>query len=211
MRSSKSRSRSKSNRQRSVGNVVNRVFDSSGPEGKVRGTPQQIIDKYLALARDAQLSNDRVAEQNFLQHAEHYTRLLGEAQREQQREQEQRQAQQNQGGGGQNQGQNNQQGSGGGRNDRGDDRREETRSDSAGAADVIDVKDDGESTLVETPETARSDDQPQTDEAKAKSEPQGGDDGGDQPKPRRGRPRGPRKPKGGPDGDAPKAEPSAAE
>lgn len=83
MRSSKSRSRNKSNRQRSLGNIVNRVFDSSGPEGKVRGTPQQIIEKYLTLARDAQLSNDRVAEQSFLQHAEHYTRLLGEAQREQ--------------------------------------------------------------------------------------------------------------------------------
>jgi len=40
---------------------MNRVFDSSGPEGKVRGTPQQIIDKYNQLARDAQLSNDRVA------------------------------------------------------------------------------------------------------------------------------------------------------
>lgn len=82
MRSSKSRSRNKSNRQRSLGNIINRVFDSSGPEGKVRGTPQQIIDKYLALARDAQLSNDRVAEQSFLQHAEHYTRMLSEAQRE---------------------------------------------------------------------------------------------------------------------------------
>lgn len=82
MRSSKSRSRSKSNRQRSLGNIVNRVFDSSGPEGKVRGTPQQIIEKYLTLARDAQLSHDRVAEQSFLQHAEHYTRMLGEAQRE---------------------------------------------------------------------------------------------------------------------------------
>ncbi|MBU7321162.1 DUF4167 domain-containing protein, partial [Paenibacillus oleatilyticus] len=46
MRPSKSRSRSKSNRSRSMGNIVNRVFDSSGPEGKVRGTPQQIIDKY---------------------------------------------------------------------------------------------------------------------------------------------------------------------
>ena len=83
MRSSKSRSRNKSRNPRSLGNVVNRVFDSSGPEGKVRGTPQQIIEKYLALARDAQLSNDRVAEQSFLQHAEHYTRMLGEAQREQ--------------------------------------------------------------------------------------------------------------------------------
>lgn len=95
MRSSKSRSRSKSNRSRSLGNVVNRVFDSSGPEGKVRGTPQQIIDKYLTLARDAQLSNDRVAEQSFLQHAEHYTRMLHEAQREQAERQQQQQQQRN--------------------------------------------------------------------------------------------------------------------
>lgn len=83
MRSSnKSRSRNKNNRNRSVGNVVNRVFDSSGPEGKVRGTPQQIIEKYQTLAHDAQLSNDPVAAENFQQHAEHYTRMLNEAQRE---------------------------------------------------------------------------------------------------------------------------------
>lgn len=95
MRSSKSRSRSKSNRNRpnSGGNVVNRVFDSSGPEGKVRGTPQQIIEKYNQLARDAQLSNDRVATENFQQHAEHYLRLLSSAQREidQRREEQERQ------------------------------------------------------------------------------------------------------------------------
>ena len=96
MRSSKSRSRSKSNRNRpqnSGGNVVNRVFDSSGPEGKVRGTPQQIIDKYNQLARDAQLGNDRVATENFQQHAEHYLRMLGEAMREmeQRREEQERQ------------------------------------------------------------------------------------------------------------------------
>jgi hypothetical protein len=48
----------------------------------VRGTPQQIIDKYNQLARDAQLSGDRVAAENFQQHAEHYLRLLSEAQRE---------------------------------------------------------------------------------------------------------------------------------
>ena len=48
----------------------------------MRGTPQQIIEKYNQLARDAQLGNDRVAFENFQQHAEHYTRLLGEAQRE---------------------------------------------------------------------------------------------------------------------------------
>ena len=101
MRSSKSRSRSKSNRNnnRPSGNIVNRVFDSSGPEGKVRGTPQQIIDKYNQLARDAQLSNDRVAAENFQQHAEHYLRLLSEAQKEQdarreQQERDQRERQQ---------------------------------------------------------------------------------------------------------------------
>lgn len=91
MRSSKNRSRSKGNRNRSVGNIVNRVFDSSGPEGKVRGTPQQIIDKYNQLARDAQLGNDRVAFENFQQHAEHYLRMLAEAQREMEARREQQQ------------------------------------------------------------------------------------------------------------------------
>ncbi len=98
MRSSKSRSRSKTNRPRTLGNIINRVFDSSGPEGKVRGTPQQIIEKYQFLARDAQLSNDRVAAENFQQHAEHYTRLLAEANRELAAEQEARGPQSNQGG-----------------------------------------------------------------------------------------------------------------
>lgn len=104
MRSSKSRSRNKNNRNnRSVGNVLNRVFDSSGPEGKVRGTPQQIIDKYQQLQRDAQLSGDRVAAENFQQHAEHYARMLGEAQKEmdakreqQERENREKQAQRDQ-------------------------------------------------------------------------------------------------------------------
>lgn len=93
MRSPNKRSRSKSNRPKTLGNIVNRVFDSSGPEGKVRGTPQQIIEKYQVLARDAQLSNDRVAAENFQQHAEHYTRLLAQAQREMQAEQEARRQQ----------------------------------------------------------------------------------------------------------------------
>ncbi len=81
-----------------MGNIVNRVFDSSGPEGKVRGTPQQIIDKYNQLARDAQLGNDRVAMENFQQHAEHYLRMLAEATKEQEarREQQERERQQNQ-------------------------------------------------------------------------------------------------------------------
>ncbi|MGR3490844.1 MAG: DUF4167 domain-containing protein [Shimia sp.] len=95
MRSSNKRSRNKNNRNnnRPQGNIVNRVFDSSGPEGKVRGTPQQIIDKYTQLHRDAQLSGDRVAAENFAQHSEHYTRMLGEALKEQEAKREEQERQ----------------------------------------------------------------------------------------------------------------------
>ncbi len=83
--SNKSRSRNKGNRRQNNNNtnIVNRVFDSAGPEGKVRGTPQQIVEKYTQLARDAQLSGDRVAAESFMQHSEHYSRMLAVAQREQ--------------------------------------------------------------------------------------------------------------------------------
>ncbi|GGE00606.1 protein of unknown function [Gemmobacter megaterium] len=154
MRSSKSRSRSKQNRPRSIGNIVNRVFDSSGPEGKVRGTPQQIIEKYQALARDAQLSNDRVAAENFLQHAEHYTRMLGEAMRELAAEQEARRQQH--GGQGAN-GNGNGHGQPQGGQDRPqyqprrDEREDEQPEVGAGAFAVV-VADEAESGLVETPE-----------------------------------------------------------
>jgi hypothetical protein len=192
MRSSKNRSRSKSNRQRSIGNIVNRVFDSSGPEGKVRGTPQQIIDKYLQLARDAQLSNDRVAEQNFLQHAEHYTRMLGEAMREQQREQEQRQAQQGSNGGAGGDRQNPQQGGQNGQQnrDRYDNRGDRDRDDNDQpdvAMPVTADADDGPG-LVETPEMrSRREQNPkaQPAEADAQAQPERG------PRP----PRAPRKPR----------------
>ena len=82
MRSSQKsgRSRGKGNRGKPQGHSPNRVYESAGPEGKVRGTPQQIIDKYQALARDGQLSGDRVNAENFLQHAEHYARILITAQ-----------------------------------------------------------------------------------------------------------------------------------
>ncbi|MEM6593681.1 MAG: DUF4167 domain-containing protein [Pseudomonadota bacterium] len=95
MRSQKSRSRGKNrNNNRPSGNIVNRVFDSSGPEGKVRGTPQQIIEKYQQLHRDAQLSGDRVSAENFQQHAEHYARMLAEALKEQEARREAHEAQQ---------------------------------------------------------------------------------------------------------------------
>ena len=96
----KNNNRNKNNNRDS--HSPNRVYESAGPEGKVRGTPQQIIDKYQALARDYQLSGDRVMAENFLQHAEHYTRILvaaQEAQAERQAQQQANQAQNNAGGG----------------------------------------------------------------------------------------------------------------
>jgi hypothetical protein len=54
----------------------NQSLDSNGPDVKIRGTANQIYDKYLLLARDANSSGDRVAAENYLQHAEHYYRVI---------------------------------------------------------------------------------------------------------------------------------------
>ena len=54
----------------------NHVFDSSGPDVRVRGTAQQLFEKYLQLGRDATSSGDRVMAEGFFQHAEHYFRIL---------------------------------------------------------------------------------------------------------------------------------------
>lgn len=156
--SNKSRSRNKNNNRRPSGNVVNRVFDSSGPEGKVRGTPQQIIDKYTALARDAQLSGDRVAAENFQQHAEHYTRLLGEAMKEAAERREQQEAQaaerreQDAQRRAEREARREQKGQNGGKDAVEDDRNGAEAGQSNGSADVVDVV--GGDTLVETPEDA---------------------------------------------------------
>ena len=56
----------------------NQPLESNGPEGRVRGTAQQILDRYLAMARDAQSSGDSVLAENLFQHAEHYQRLVAQ-------------------------------------------------------------------------------------------------------------------------------------
>ena len=61
-------------------NPLTRSYESNGPDVKIRGTAQQVADKYAALARDAQSSGDRVMAENYLQHAEHYNRLIAAAQ-----------------------------------------------------------------------------------------------------------------------------------
>jgi len=54
----------------------NRTYDSNGPEVKIRGTASHVYEKYLQLARDANSSGDRVMAENYLQHAEHYYRIV---------------------------------------------------------------------------------------------------------------------------------------
>ena len=52
------------------------TFESNGPEGKIRGTAFQVIEKYQALAQDALSAGDRIGAENFFQHAEHYYRVV---------------------------------------------------------------------------------------------------------------------------------------
>jgi len=79
------RSRStRSNGRRSFSHGPNRSFESNGPSVKLRGTAVQVYDKYLALARDATTSGDRIAAENFFQHAEHYFRLMAASAEQQQ-------------------------------------------------------------------------------------------------------------------------------
>jgi hypothetical protein len=57
-------------------NPLTRSFESNGPDVKIRGTPAHIAEKYISLARDAQSSGDPVLAENYLQHAEHYNRII---------------------------------------------------------------------------------------------------------------------------------------
>ncbi len=61
-------------------NPLTKVFESNGPDVKIRGTASHVAEKYIQLARDAQSSGDPVAAENYYQHAEHYFRLIAAAQ-----------------------------------------------------------------------------------------------------------------------------------
>jgi hypothetical protein len=74
------RSGNNNNGNRKGQNPLSRTYDSSGPDVKVRGTAQHVAEKYMNLARDAQSSGDRVMAENYLQHAEHYNRIIMTAQ-----------------------------------------------------------------------------------------------------------------------------------
>jgi len=75
MRQGQHKSRSR-NRGRRPSSSVNRVYESNGPDVKVRGTAQTVADKYLQLARDAQSGGDIVKAESYFQYAEHYLRIV---------------------------------------------------------------------------------------------------------------------------------------
>ena len=69
------RSRGNSGKRNNSGNRSH-TMESNGPDGKVRGNAQQILDKYQSLARDAATSGEHIAAEGFFQYAEHYQRVL---------------------------------------------------------------------------------------------------------------------------------------
>lgn len=77
------RMRGRSNNRKGP-NPLSRTYESNGPDVKIRGTAHHIGEKYLQLARDAQSAGDPVMAESFLQHAEHYFRLIAAAQAAQQ-------------------------------------------------------------------------------------------------------------------------------
>ncbi len=95
MRSGLNAKRSRGNRsdmRRGPGHHRSQAVDSSGPNVKIRGSASQLFEKYLSLARDANASDDRVMAENYLQHAEHYYRVVngdGSGQRQNQHQQRQ--------------------------------------------------------------------------------------------------------------------------
>ena len=76
------------------------TFDSNGPDVRIRGNAFQVHEKYLALARDATTAGDRIAAENYLQHAEHYFRIITIINEQSGEGQQQQQSQRRQGGNG---------------------------------------------------------------------------------------------------------------
>jgi len=85
------RPRSRGRRQQQ--NTANRVYDSNGPDVRVRGTASTVAEKYISLSHDAFSMGDRVKAENYLQHAEHYLRIQAEAREAKQQAQQAHQAQ----------------------------------------------------------------------------------------------------------------------
>ena len=101
MRGRNNHSNNNNNNNRRNHNPLTRVYESNGPDVKIRGTANHVAEKYLQLARDAQTSGDPIAAENYFQHAEHYFRLIAVAQEQFRQNNPNFQAPRPEGGGGQ--------------------------------------------------------------------------------------------------------------
>ena len=94
------RSRGRSNRKHNVP-LKHQNFESNGPDVRIRGNAHQVYEKYLAMARDANSSGDRISAEGYYQHAEHYFRIMNDstdpqnAARQQQQQQQQQRGREN--------------------------------------------------------------------------------------------------------------------
>ncbi|MCB1591912.1 MAG: DUF4167 domain-containing protein [Alphaproteobacteria bacterium] len=70
------RQRNRGNGGRRSNHQRTQVYDSNGPDVRIRGTAHQVCEKYLALAKDASSSGDWIMAENYYQHAEHYQRII---------------------------------------------------------------------------------------------------------------------------------------
>lgn len=76
MRQGQQNRRGRGRNRKAHHNPLTRSYESNGPDVKIRGTPSHIAEKYMSLARDALSSGDPVLAENYLQHAEHYNRII---------------------------------------------------------------------------------------------------------------------------------------
>ena len=76
MRQGQQNRRGRGRNRKAHHNPLTRSYESNGPDVKIRGTPSHIAEKYMSLARDALASGDPVLAENYLQHAEHYNRII---------------------------------------------------------------------------------------------------------------------------------------
>lgn len=74
--SSNRRQRNRGGSRRGGNQQRTQVFDSNGPDVRIRGTAHQVTEKYIALAKDAASAGDRILAESYLQHAEHYQRII---------------------------------------------------------------------------------------------------------------------------------------
>ncbi len=99
MRQGQKNNRSRGRGGRRSQNPVNRIFESNGPDVKIRGNASHVAEKYNNLARDALVSGNNVTAENYFQHAEHYQRILAAAQAYNQQQQQQQASNQERPGG----------------------------------------------------------------------------------------------------------------